>query len=931
MHRDSVRYVFRQADSLKYKQQYHHAAKAFKAVLVQTLPIRDRSYALNQLALCQLHLRQDTVAAQTLALLSTESKNIAPADPYIEADFSFNQGLLAERRIQPDSAFHFFRRAYGRYQHLYPGDHLKKAQCLNFLAGLQIEYALVYDSVTFSVLQARDAFRPSALAPYQKECLLLQAYLARTKRNHALGESLCDQALKLAEAPEVWQDTFFLAECHSEKGMQIKKQENLAEAEKHLKQAVALTEGYPKYYRRQYFYQNLLQCYIKMAKTSGAQLFPATLDNLKTLVRAQGRDYYALPERLEGFFAYYQGNYPQLIACYQRAQEKLTPKYPNYWHLSEEANYMLGHGYRKTQNFEKALYYEREMFKAGTPFAGQPLSEAEMMKPAVYQYVTNPYASFSQMGEIYLERYQIYKEKADLERANRFYELTDSLMTADLLNKEEAQIQTFQSELGDGNYGGAIRAAYLLYQNGDGAKAMDLAFRYIERQKSLVLYRDLIRQSLSEDPGWKVLVDSLNQVDTEIRYLEWCKQRENGNPASRSLYSSRLGQVQYKRQAFLEQAKRQYPQVSNTANIQIIPSVATIIAQLADTQAVLQYSLRDAEQGYVLCLSKKGARFAAFKCDTVFNNHARRYLHALSQRSGTLQSTLTEYRTSATWLYVQLVKPFEDLLPRKGGELIVIPDKTLHQLPFEAFLTRLEAMDKRLPFYKNAAYLAREMTVVVSPSWKVRGHRAPTGAPIKNVVAYTYGDTKSPLGLHAWEAELGAIRDHFKLSQRSDKNCKSQDFMRDAFSYEAIHLLLHGQSSRGIRRDNKLYFGIQSDIMGKAILVDTLYGFQIGARTNKTRLAVLSACETALGDDQSGEGAYTLTRCFLQAGVSEVVASMWAIDDAASAQLMGYFYGRLQSGGTAAHALHRAKLDYLQAAPSGDCFPGYWAGLCAFN
>ena len=925
-----MRYVFRQADSLKYKQQYHHAAGAFKAVLAQNLPPSDRSYALNQLALCQLYLRQDSAAEHTLSLLPAVSNKLLPTDSCVEADFLFNKGLLAERRVESDSAFYFFRSAYGRYQQLYPGDHLKKAQCLSFLAGLQVQYALVYDSVTFAVLQARDAFQLPALVPYQKECLLLQAYLARTQRNHALGESLCDQALKLAEVPDVWQDTFFLAECHSEKGMQIKKQDNLAAAEQQLKQAVALTEKYPLYYRRQYFYQNLLKCYSQMDKRQGAPLFSAALATLKALVKAQGRDFYALPERLEGTFAYYQGNFPQLIACYHRALEKLTPTYPNYWHLSEEANYMLSHGYRMTKDFEKALYYEREMFKAGTPFAGQPLGETELMQPAVYGQVTNPYAAFSKMGEIYLERYQINGEKGDLERANRLYELTDSLMTADLLQKDEAQIQTFQDEVGDGNYGGAIQAAFLLYLIGDSIKAMDLAFRYMERQKSLVLYQDLVRQSLSEDPGWMVLVDSLNHINTEIRYLEWGKQREAGNPASRALYSSRLGRAQHKRQGFLEQAQRKYPKFATAANAQAIPSVSAVIATLADTQAVLQYSLRHAGQGYVLCLSKKGARLATFECGMVFKDYARRYLHALSQRSGTLQATLTEYRASASWLYGQLVKPFEDLMPQKGGELIVIPDKILHQLPFEAFLTRLE-VEKGLPFYKNAAYLAREMAVVLSPSWKIRSHRAPTGAPIKKVVAYTYGDTKSPLGLHAWEAEIQAIRDHFKLTLRGSKKCKSQDFLEEAFDYEAIHLLLHGQSSRSIRRDNRLYFGIQSDSMGKAILVDTLYGFQIGARTNKTRLAVLSACETALGDDQTGEGAYTLTRSFLQAGVSEVVASMWAIDDAASAQLMAYFYGQLKGGGTAAQALYRAKLDYLRAVPSSDCFPGYWAGLCAFN
>jgi CHAT domain-containing protein len=55
-------------------------------------------------------------------------------------------------------------------------------------------------------------------------------------------------------------------------------------------------------------------------------------------------------------------------------------------------------------------------------------------------------------------------------------------------------------------------------------------------------------------------------------------------------------------------------------------------------------------------------------------------------------------------------------------------------------------------------------------------------------------------------------------------------------------------------------------------------------------LVVLSACQTALGKEIRGEGLVGLTRAFMYAGTPRVVASLWRVDDAATAELMKRFY-----------------------------------------
>ncbi len=107
-------------------------------------------------------------------------------------------------------------------------------------------------------------------------------------------------------------------------------------------------------------------------------------------------------------------------------------------------------------------------------------------------------------------------------------------------------------------------------------------------------------------------------------------------------------------------------------------------------------------------------------------------------------------------------------------------------------------------------------------------------------------------------------------------------------------------------------------------------------------LVVLSACASALGREQGGEGLVGLTRAFQYAGARTVAASLWDVDDRATAELMVRFYRHLRSGAAKDEALRAAQMELIQGPLRNEdgaeervemdvSAPFYWAAFQIFG
>jgi CHAT domain-containing protein/Tfp pilus assembly protein PilF len=94
-----------------------------------------------------------------------------------------------------------------------------------------------------------------------------------------------------------------------------------------------------------------------------------------------------------------------------------------------------------------------------------------------------------------------------------------------------------------------------------------------------------------------------------------------------------------------------------------------------------------------------------------------------------------------------------------------------------------------------------------------------------------------------------------------------------------------------------------------------------------TKIVVLSACETGLGEVRNGDGVYGLRRALVLAGAESQVMSLWKVDDTVTRDLMVDYYTHLQAGGGRTEALRDVQLRMLRNVRKNRTHPYYWASF----
>ncbi|MBX3484830.1 CHAT domain-containing protein [Phenylobacterium sp.] len=272
------------------------------------------------------------------------------------------------------------------------------------------------------------------------------------------------------------------------------------------------------------------------------------------------------------------------------------------------------------------------------------------------------------------------------------------------------------------------------------------------------------------------------------------------------------------------------------------------------------------------------------------------------------------WRAASRQLYDILIKPVESQLT-EGSLLAVVPDGALRSLPFAVLL------DSR------NRYLVQKTRVAVAPALAYSQAGADDAQRLQLLAASLEKEVRLPAGRFeklegtGAEAKLAAVTDGRRI-ERSwvIENFNKADLV-NALTREQVdvlHLATHasfnGRSDRAFIVAN-----------GEVILLSELRQIlsQNRTRGGELDLLVLSACETAVGDDEASMG---LAGAAVQAGAKSAIASLWPVSDTGTAELMKTFYKLYREGRTKSEALREAQLSLIDQG--GDLAnPNIWAAF----
>jgi CHAT domain-containing protein len=281
-----------------------------------------------------------------------------------------------------------------------------------------------------------------------------------------------------------------------------------------------------------------------------------------------------------------------------------------------------------------------------------------------------------------------------------------------------------------------------------------------------------------------------------------------------------------------------------------------------------------------------------------------------------------EVRDVARQLGSQLLP--EDLSAKSGQRvLIFVPDESLGNLPFGAL--RLRTGD----------LLVEKLTTVVAPSIQVfleararqqafHGSHEPGRVLLLTDPTFDRAHWPHLPALPAARQEGEALAAIYpSATHLRGPAATRKGFVKHAAQASVIYFAGHALINQ--HRSDRSVLVLSPDSSGDtgALYQEELYDLHL----NQAPVVVLSACDTGAVAGSPSEGFSSLARAFLSSGATAVVASLWPVDDRATAEMMTLFNRALAAGAHPAEALRQAQLLYLRDEALVDLDPYGWAGF----
>jgi CHAT domain-containing protein/Tfp pilus assembly protein PilF len=496
------------------------------------------------------------------------------------------------------------------------------------------------------------------------------------------------------------------------------------------------------------------------------------------------------------------------------------------------------------------------------------------------------------------------------------------------------------------------------------------ALQLSERARARVLLESLIGQKQNSDQGRnqdllsreRALWQQLNfKLEAQARLL-------NGNHTENDAATgaAEIRRLTASYQEILDRIKKESPIQASLTQAQVL-STENIRAQARPDTVLLEFALGE-RRSYVWLVTADSITAYELASRAVIEDRANEVYRLLIARQPVVKEAPADYRRrveEADASYSSKAAELSQVLFGKvtsqiaGKRLVIVSDGALHRIPFEALPDPDQTQPGNNPIVSNhevvtvpsfsvlsalqntqtRAQATRLIAVFADPVFDIDDTAS---GKTSNVVASTseekalaqalrdMGESESGalprLGASLQEAE--AIEELTPADERlivTGFNANLQTAMDGSLSnFRIIHFATHGLfndehpelSGLILSRVDKT--GVRQNGF---LRTENIYDLDLNAD-----LVVLSACRTGLGRNVSGEGILGMTRGFMYAGSRTVIASLWKVNDEATAELMKYFYVAMFKEGLPPSAALRVAKDKMRKQERWQS-PYYWAAF----
>lgn len=574
---------------------------------------------------------------------------------------------------------------------------------------------------------------------------------------------------------------------------------------------------------------------------------------------------------------------------YQREAQRFAAASGN--HVLMAAAYInLSSIYGKLQDFDAAFKHAEEAYEIGVAHASEALGQLIM-------------------AQANAQRGHLHRERGEFASALAFY---DQAVELHRTNNLDFSVHLYQS------YRGRLACNIALKDTAAAQSQLATLLDVMDKHRAAIIEEE------NRDSFFAV-EQSVYDLGIDLAY----SQQQDWRQAFAFAEASRARSLLDSMNAAPQVVKRGgNPDLLLQATAQPLP-LDELKARIPDRACLLYYAVLD-DKLIIWVLSRARADHVEVNISQTALTDAINEYCAVVQRSS--EESYAAAARLARELYGHLLTPVETMISGSQS-LYIVPDKALNRLPWDALISpdgRFVMEDYQVTLTPSATLFA-VCTDLASQKSDARAERVVSvGDPHFDRESFP---ELAPLLDAAREADRVASFYTSKsvLLGPAAREQAVRDAMENAdIAHFALHCVVNQRSA--IRSMMVLAkepaSGGSTQASDGLLQAHEIYNIKLP----RTRLAVLSACQTGIEHFYRGEGMIGMARAFLVARVPIVVASLWPVDSGATAELMIRFHEYRKRGGLPVHeALRLAKRDLLQGPVERYRKPAFWAAFQAIG